>query len=264
MPDIFTPESLREALGARAFKFFPQVGSTQDIARDWALDERDPAPAGAVVIAEEQTAGRGRQGRAWFAPPGSSIMVSAVLRPDLPPEHLTRCTMAGGLAVLDVLRPLLGERVALKWPNDVLVGPNKICGVLPEATWIGNTLAAVILGIGLNVRTDFSASEQDLQATSIEAEIGHRVDRHALLRDLLARIDHWAAQVGDAALVETWRANLGTLGKRVNVYTRPSAFPSPGFSGVAESVDDDGALVVRLESGERRRVRAADVGLSEA
>lgn len=262
MPTLFTTESLRAALGERPFKFFERVGSTQDIARDWALDARDPAPQGAAVIAEEQTAGRGRQGRAWFSPPGSSVMVSVVLRPDLPPERIPRCTMVGGLGVMETLRPLLGEAVALKWPNDVLVRGKKLCGVLAEATWIGSQLGAVIVGIGINVRTPFDETLVQV-ATSLEAELGRTVDRHNLLRDLLARIDHWAAQVNDPALFAAWRAQLGTLGKRVTVYTEPSVFPSPHYSGVAESVDADGALLVRLDSGEVRRVLAADVGLAE-
>lgn len=264
MPTLFTTESLRAALGARPFKFFERVGSTQDIARDWALDARDPAPPGAAVIAEEQTAGRGRQGRAWFSPPGSSVMVSVVLRPDLPPERIPRCTMVAGLGVIETLRPLLGEAVALKWPNDVLMRGKKLCGVLAEATWTGSQLGAVIVGIGINVRTDFTRADLNAPATSIEAELGRAVDRRDLLRDLLARIDHWAAQVNDPALFAAWRAQLGTLGKRVTVYTEPAIFPSPHYSGVAESVDADGALLVRLDSGKVRRVLAADVGLAES
>lgn len=263
MPDLFTTDTLRAALGARPFRFVERVGSTQDIAREWALDARDLAPQGAAVIAEEQTAGRGRQGRTWFSPPGSSVMVSVVLRPELPPEHIPRCTMVAGLGVIETLTPLLGEAVALKWPNDVLVRGKKLCGVLAEATWIGSQLGAVIVGIGINVRTDFSHADLNSPATSIEAELGRTVDRRDLLRDLLARIDHWATQVDDPALLDAWRAQLSTLGKRVTVYTEPSIFPSPYYSGVAEAVDADGALLVRLDSGEVRRVLAADVGLAE-
>ncbi len=264
MTDTFTTESLRAVLGARPFRFFTQVGSTQDIARDWALDVGDPAPEGAAVIAEEQTAGRGRQGRAWFSPPGSSVMVSVVLRPDLPPERVPRCTMVAGLAVYGALAPLLGDAVALKWPNDVVVGSKKLCGVLAEAIWSGGDLAAVVAGIGLNVRTDFSTTALADSATSVEAELGRAVGRHALLRDILAGVDHWAARVDEPALLDAWRDALGTLGKRVTVYTDPRAESGPHFTGIAEAVDEVGALFVRLDSGTVRRVVAADVGLAEA
>jgi BirA family biotin operon repressor/biotin-[acetyl-CoA-carboxylase] ligase len=268
MPDLFTHDTLRAALGARPFQFFDQVNSTQDLAYTWAL--ADPNLPGrraddqrAVVIAEEQTAGRGRQGRQWIAPPRSSIMVSVILKPALKSDQLPRVTMVGALAVADTLRPLFGDALKLKWPNDVLIRGKKICGILAEATWIGNTLAAVILGIGINVRVDFSSAGLLYPATSIETELERPVNRLDLLATLLDRVDHWAGQAQTPALIEAWRAQLGTLGQRVRVYTEPYKEESPYYSGLAEAVDDDGALLVRLDSGEVRRVLAADVGLAE-
>ncbi len=101
-------------------------------------------------------------------------------------------------------------------------------------------------------------------ATSIEAELGYSVNRYDVLRVLLARLDHWAAQIGDPALFEAWRANLGTLGKQVTVASGPPDAPDAILHGIAESVDETGALIVRLESGEQQRVIAADVGLTES
>jgi BirA family biotin operon repressor/biotin-[acetyl-CoA-carboxylase] ligase len=264
MSDAFTRDSLRQTLGGRPFRFYQQIGSTQDAAYEWALADPDlPGQRIAVVIAEEQTAGRGRQGRRWHAPPQSSIMISAILKPKLAPEQLPRVTMLGALAVADTLHPLVGDALALKWPNDVLIGGKKVCGILAEATWVGESLAAVILGIGLNVRTNFAGIELITNATSVEAALGRPVDRLDLLQTLLARIDHWAGVIDLPVLIDTWRANLGTLGKRVRVYTEPRKEESPHYSGIAEAVDDNGALLVRMESGEMRRVLAADVGLSE-
>jgi BirA family biotin operon repressor/biotin-[acetyl-CoA-carboxylase] ligase len=260
MHDHFTPEYLRAALGERPFQFFEQVTSTQDIARDWALN--DPQlPGGAVVIAEEQIAGRGRQGRVWLSPPDSSIMCSIVLRPHVLPEQLPRLMMVGGIAVAETLDPLIPGRVALKWPNDVLVQGRKISGILAEATWQGDHLGAVIVGIGINVRVDFGDSEIAPYATSLEAETGHAVNRHEILAILLQRVDHWSARVLEAGMVQAWRDRLGTLGKRITVY--PKLDGSDSYSGVAEAVEDNGALLVRTASGEMRRVIAADVGLWE-
>jgi BirA family transcriptional regulator, biotin operon repressor / biotin---[acetyl-CoA-carboxylase] ligase len=261
MPDAFTLDTLRRTLGERPFRFYEQIGSTQDAARQWALS--DPDLSGAVVIAEEQTAGRGRQGRHWHAPPHSSIMISAILKPKLAPEQLPRVTMLGALAVADTLRPLVGDDLALKWPNDVLIGGKKVCGILAETTWIGDAPVAVILGIGLNVRIDFAGIDLLTQATSVETALGRPVNRLNLLQTLLARIDHWIAVIDQPVLIDTWRASLSTLGKRVRIYTEPHKEHSPSYSGTAEAVDDNGALLVRLDTGDIRRVLAADVGLSE-
>jgi BirA family transcriptional regulator, biotin operon repressor / biotin---[acetyl-CoA-carboxylase] ligase len=262
MPDHLTPGALRAALGERPFHCFDEVGSTQDIARDWALAD-PPAPDGAIVIAESQTAGRGRQGRPWHSPPGDALLVSAIYRPALAPAHLQRLTMAAGLALADTLTPLLGDAFALKWPNDGLLRGKKLCGILSEATWLGDQLAAVVIGIGLNVRIDFSGTALDAVATSLETALGRPVDRVALLAELLPRLDQWVERAADPAIVDAWRARLGTLGKRVTVYTAPGQLPSPSYTGVATDVDEAGALLVRLESGEVRRVLAGDVGLGE-
>lgn len=262
MPDRLTPDALRAALGQRPFRCFDEVGSTQDIARDWALAD-PPAPEGAIVIAESQTAGRGRQGRRWHSPPGGALLVSTIYRPALAPAHMQRVTMAAGLALADVLRPLLGDAFALKWPNDGLVRGRKLCGILCEATWLGDRLAAVVMGIGLNVCADFGGGDLAAVATSLETALGRPVSRVALLAALLPRLDHWVARAAESAIVAAWRAQLGTLGKRVTVYTAPGPFPSPSYGGVAEDVDEAGALLVRLDSGDVRRVLAGDVGLGE-
>jgi BirA family biotin operon repressor/biotin-[acetyl-CoA-carboxylase] ligase len=259
MNDRFTPVTLQAILADRPFRFYDSIGSTQDSARDWALSEPG-LPGGAVVIAEEQTAGRGRQGRGWISPPGASIMCSVVLRPDLPPERLPRLVIAGGIAVAETLDALLPGRVRLKWPNDVLIQGRKVCGVLAEAAWIGEQLGVVILGIGINVRVSFEGTPLTETATSLESELGRTVDRHTILADLLSRVDHWAGRVQEPDLIPAWRAWLGTLGKRVTVYPQ---FGGESYPGVAEAVEEDGALLVRCDSGELRRVFAAEVGLWE-
>jgi BirA family biotin operon repressor/biotin-[acetyl-CoA-carboxylase] ligase len=259
--DRFTSDSLQAALGSRQFRFYEMVGSTQDLARDWALAEPS-LPGGSVVITEQQTAGRGRQGRPWLSPAGTSVMVSIVLRPHVTPEQLPRMMMVGGVAVADVLSPLLPGRIALKWPNDVLVEGRKLSGILAETTWMGNRLDAVILGIGLNVRVDFTGTEMASYATSLENETGESVDRHKILTQLLDRVDYWTLRAQELTLLESYRGWLRTLGKRVMIY--PKIDGGDAYPATAEDVDENGALIVRLDSGEQRRVLAADVGLMEA
>lgn len=261
MPDDrFTYDSLRRALGQQPFRFYERVTSTQDLARDWALSDPD-LPSGALVIAEEQTAGRGRQGRAWHTPPGAALALSMILRPHLTPDQLPRMTMLGGVAVAAMLSPLLGDAVALKWPNDVLIRGRKVCGILSEATWEGDRMGPIVLGIGINVRVDFAGTDLEGRATSLETELGRPVDRHTLLANLVGHLLHWSRRVQDPILIDVWRGWLKTLGRRVTVY--PQLDGGAAFEGLAEAVDDSGALIVRLDSGEQRRIIAADVALVE-
>lgn len=259
--DRFSRDSLHRALGHRPFRFYESTGSTQDEARVWALDDPD-LPAGAVVIAEEQTQGRGRQGRQWLSPPGSSIMCSIILQPHIVPEQLQRVTMVGAVAVAETLATILPGTVALKWPNDVLIGGKKCGGILAEATWLGNRLSAVILGIGLNVRVNFAGTELEQSATSVETELGRPVDRHLILANLLRHVDSWVRRIEQPALLDAWRGWLRTIGRRVTVYPQREA--GEPYEGIAEALDENGALLVRLDSGEVRKVLAADVGLSDA
>ncbi|NDJ74807.1 MAG: biotin--[acetyl-CoA-carboxylase] ligase [Chloroflexi bacterium] len=262
MSEQFTQVALQAALDERPFRFFRRVSSTQNIAREWAMS--NPDINGAVVITEEQTEGRGRQGRVWHSPPGSSVMCSVVLRPDVAAEALPRVTLAGGLAVVDAFPTDLQHDTALKWPNDVFIRGRKVSGVLAEAVWSGDQLQAVIMGIGINVRVDFSGTGLEGIAANLETEWGQPVDRAALLATTLDRVDYWVAQLDDPALMDSYRAKLGTLGKRVQVYVNISSDDNTEtFRGRAEALDDDGALLVRLDSGELRRVVAADVGLAE-
>jgi BirA family biotin operon repressor/biotin-[acetyl-CoA-carboxylase] ligase len=265
--DLLTEARLREALGARPFRFEMQVDSTNDIAREWALNG---APSGSVVLTEEQLAGRGRFGRKWSAPPGTALLMSVILRPRITPEHLTRLTMVGAVSVVETLEtpdpsPFgRGESespnsLSLKWPNDVLLAGRKVAGILPEAIWQGQSLAAVILGIGLNVRVDFAGTELENRSTSIEQRLGITVDRALLLSHLLQRIDYWAVRVADVALLDAWRSRLVTLGQRV------TARGTAGIiDGLAVDVDNNGGLVLRSDDGTIHHVVAGEVTLSES
>ncbi len=157
-------DRLESALKPRSYEYYPQIGSTNDRAMAWL---REGAAAGSVVIADEQTAGRGRMGRAWYAPPGTALMLSYLLRPN--PDDLTYVGMMGALAVCETVEAL-GAHPGIKWPNDVQIDGRKLCGVLPEASWQDETLIGAVLGIGLNLRIDFR--ETAFAKTAISLEIG--------------------------------------------------------------------------------------------
>jgi BirA family biotin operon repressor/biotin-[acetyl-CoA-carboxylase] ligase len=257
-PDRLDEQTLRQALGARPFQFHPVVSSTNDLARAWA--ERG-APHGSLVLAEEQSAGRGRFARPWSAPPETALLMSVVLRPRLAPARLTYLTMLGAVAAAETLEPLAPGQVALKWPNDVQLAGRKVAGVLVESAWSGDDLVFAVLGLGLNVRIDFADTPLEGRATSLEIVSGRPVRRAALLAALLTRIDHWALRLSAAEVAEelfaVWRARLATLGQPVSAQTQTET-----ISGVAEAVDPEGALLIRRADGSQARVTAGEVTLS--
>lgn len=238
-------ETVQRRLAPRPVRFYETVDSTNDLALDWL---RAGAAAGSAVIADEQVKGRGRLGRTWHTPPGVALAVSVVLRPE--PARVAQVTMLGALAIYDLLASIGLKDLGIKWPNDVQVNGRKICGVLPEAAWEGDRLLGVALGMGVNVRADFTGTELESSAISIEPALGRPVNRLDVLASLLERVDFWTARLGTAALFQVWKSRLTTLGRAVAV---------ENVRGLAESVDSDGALLVRDASGAIHRVLAGDV-----
>ena len=220
--------------------------STLDSTNRHALDAaRAGAPDGLVVVADEQTAGRGRLGRTWEAPPGSSLLVSVLLRR---PGDPSRAVMAAGVALAGAVADAAGVATGLKWPNDLVVDDRKLAGLLAEAE--GD---ALVVGAGCNVNWDAFPEELAATATACNLEAGRPVDRDALLD---AFLDHFAAALaaGDG-VVDRYRARLVTLGRSVRV----EHMREGDLLGTAVAVTDDGALVVRDEHGADHTVVAADV-----
>ncbi|MGB8648278.1 MAG: biotin--[acetyl-CoA-carboxylase] ligase [Anaerolineae bacterium] len=220
---------------------YEQVSSTNDLVRQWG---HDGAPEGLVVMAEEQTAGRGRMGRQWIAPKGSSLQFSILLHPPLAPLEAYRLTSVTAIAIAATLRDELRLSPTLKWPNDVLLNEKKCAGILIETVVEGNMLALAILGIGLNVNYAMR-DYPDLTpfATTLADELGHPIDRAALEGALLSHLDDYYQRLcaGEDFYAE-WRAQLSTLGRRVRVAT-----PDGIEDGIAEDVARDGALLLRCD-----------------
>ncbi len=253
MSERLTEARLRSALGARPFQLHAQIGSTNDAARAWGLTG---AVTGALVVAEEQTSGRGRFARAWRAPPETALLFSVIVRPALRPSQMPRVSMIGAVAVAECLEAIGLSPVSLKWPNDVLLAGRKVAGILPEADWAGDRLGAVALGIGLNVRVDFGESPLAASAISLETVMGTQIDRAILLGQILRRIDYWSARIADAELLTAWRIRLATIGQQVTATSG-----SGTISGVASGVDADGGLLITGEGGAIYRVIAGEVTL---
>lgn len=247
--DQLSFQILEQALGNRPLRYFESIGSTNDVAQKWALEG---TAAGSVVVANEQRAGRGRMGRGWQTPPQQALAMSVILRPTIDPTHLQRVTVLGGLAVAEALRAYVNP--VLKWPNDVLIGTRKVCGILAEAFWQGETLRAVVLGIGINIRVKFAGTPLEGIATSLEDHTTQPVSRVRLITQLLERIDYWSNRIHDPLLVATWREWLVTIGQQVHIQTQQGV-----IEGTAYDVDSAGALLVVDAQGYKHRVMVGDV-----
>jgi BirA family biotin operon repressor/biotin-[acetyl-CoA-carboxylase] ligase len=224
--------------------------STMDDARRLAAGG---AREGTVVGADEQSAGRGRHGREWVSRPGDDLLVSVVLRPD--PATAGQLSVMAGLAAARAVDRLLGATSAIKWPNDVRVRGRKICGVLVETAVEGSKVAAVV-GFGLNVNLDPTAwPEISATATSLAREAGRLQSREAALRALIAEMNRlYGPETSGPALRDQWAERVDTIGQRVEL-----ALGAETVRGLAEGVDYDGGLLVRIDGGGTRKFAAGEV-----
>ncbi len=230
----------------------PIVGSTIDVARDLAAQG---APEGVLVFAEQQTAGRGRRGRTWIAPTGTSLLCSVVVYPDLDSRKVARLTMVTGLASAQAVEEYTGLAARLKWPNDVLVSGKKVGGVLVETSIERDKVKFAILSLGLNVNLDPTAVPGIPQAAaSLRGELGREVAREPLLQTWAERLEEAYLRVDQEILHRDWSARLATVGQEVSVDT-----PAGLVSGLAEEVDALGTLIVRQEDGTVVRVSVGQV-----
>lgn len=257
MPSDLSAAAILDGLATRylgrPLHHYPEVPSTQDLARE---DARRGAPEGAVHLADHQTAGRGRLGRRWEEPSGSSLLVSIVLRPsqDLYPK----LPMLGAVAAARAIEQVAAVETGLKWPNDVLVAGKKVAGVLVEGEFEGDRLVFAVMGIGINVNLDPAAIPDPVYPlTSLRHETGVEVSRVALARSLFHALEQGLDRARSGEPVEEeWRARLLTLGRRVRVRTADGV-----DEGVAADVRADGSLVLRHDDGTSAVLRAGDVTL---
>jgi BirA family biotin operon repressor/biotin-[acetyl-CoA-carboxylase] ligase len=229
-----------------------ECDSTND---DAARLARAGARHGTVVIARAQRAGRGRDGRRWASPPDAGLYLSAVVRPPLPLVDVPPMTLAIGIGVCDAARAF-GAPAALKWPNDALVHGKKLAGVLVEAHSQGHRVDAVIVGIGINLRSAGWPAELAATATSMEQAAGAPVDRAAFIERLLAQVERWIDRYvasGLAAVAPAWHDRMAPgLTARARV-------DGSELCGELAGLDGDGALLLRDAGGGLHRVRSGDV-----
>jgi BirA family biotin operon repressor/biotin-[acetyl-CoA-carboxylase] ligase len=236
----------------RRIEFFAEIGSTNDVAVERAASTDCE---GIVVVADAQTAGRGRRGRTWFSPPASGLYVSTVLAPARSGDGeraMLLTTLAAGVALVEGVKQATGLQPSLKWPNDLYVGSRKLAGILAEGA--GD---AVVLGYGINVSTSSFPRELADRVTSLETELGRAVDRPRVFAETLCALARRYDDLLEArfdAILDAWRALApGAHGRRVSWTT-----PSGEARGVTAGIDDRGALLVRV--GDRlERIVAGEV-----
>lgn len=251
-PDVMR-RRLKTSLIGQEIIYHDTIPSTMDAAKQ-AIGEG--AGEGTVIVADHQTAGRGRLSREWLSVPGGGVLLSIILYPNL--EILPRLTMAACLAVSRTIERVTGLQPAIKWPNDVLLGGLKVSGILSESDVAGEAVNYAIVGIALNVNLD-TAAMPDISgtATSLKQVLGREVSRQQVLTALLQEFEelYLTLRRGESIQRE-WLQRLETLGKNVSVRCGDEV-----QEGYAESVDQTGNLIVRRPDGTRITVTAGDVTL---
>jgi BirA family transcriptional regulator, biotin operon repressor / biotin---[acetyl-CoA-carboxylase] ligase len=263
-PDALHADDLLARLGktkviGRDIRVFQETTSTNDVVEKLA---RDAVKEGVVVFAESQTKGRGRLGRKWISPSRKGLWFSVLLRPDLRPQEATQLTVASGIALRRAIEAATGVKAQIKWPNDILIGGKKVAGILTELSAELDRVKHIILGIGVDVNLSTTEFPQDLRklATSLKIETGRTISRADLAVAILRELDHdYARVIGGKfeSIADEWEEHCGTMGQTVAIQVGERR-----IHGRAESLDDDGALLVRTEHGRLERVTGGDVTLS--
>ena len=252
----FCLQNLDTAIVGRRLLHYPSLPSTMDLARKLA---REGMEEGAVVLCDEQTEGRGRQGRRWLASPSSGILMSVILRPAV--EQLPQVNMLASLAIVLTIEKVTGLKSVVKWPNDVLMKGRKVAGILVENLFHGRDLEASIVGVGLNISLDPAAHPEIASiATSLSAEAGRTLYRDDVLRILLREMDSlYQATSEGQEVYRHWLAHVETLGRDVRIRSGRSV-----EEGLARSINADGSITLLRPDGSLVTIPTGEQGASPA
>ncbi|MBO9598710.1 MAG: biotin--[acetyl-CoA-carboxylase] ligase [Cohnella sp.] len=259
-PSRLTVQELLPKLNTQSFgrnlRLFDVVGSTQDELRSLA---EQGAPEGTVVIAEQQTNGRGRMGRAWVSPAGKGVWMSLLLRPSVPLPLTPQLTLLAAVALSRAITRLVPLTIGIKWPNDLLVDGRKISGILLESAAEDERLRYVVVGLGISVNLDEEDYPEELleRAISLKMAAGRPVSRSELIAEVLEQFERLYAlylEQGFAPIRALWEAHAVTLNRTVTLTT-----PQGAIEGVPRELDDMGGLRVELPDGSFRTIYSAEV-----
>lgn len=259
-PDLILPEEIwskakLELLG-KNIHYFSSIGSTNEKAKKLAISG---APSGTLVVAEQQTSGKGRLGRQWVSPSRTGICVSIILRPEMAPYEAPKLTLLTAVAACETIRKQTGLLAQIKWPNDILIDGKKICGILTEISAELDRINYVVIGIGINVNNYYFPEELIDRATSLSLILGRKLNRKELLVGFLESFEsHYNLALKDnfKEVMTKWRKLSCNLGRHVKITGKAYS-----FEGNAIDIDDEGALLVKKDNGEIERVFSGDVSL---
>lgn len=242
-PDILDPELIRSGLKTRfmgkEIYCYQEVNSTNEVAKSKSAASLE----GTVVLAETQTAGRGRLARPWDSPQGG-IWMSIILKPKIPMAQAYRINMAVSVAMARAISGLYGLEAKIKWPNDLLIGERKLCGILMEISAEVDQLDYAVVGVGLNTNLDVSVFPDEWRATSISEELGSDVSRTDLIQRILQELEETYIKMGSEEIYEEWCRRSATLGKYVRITSSLG-----DMEGEAVAMSKDGALCLKTEGG---------------
>jgi BirA family transcriptional regulator, biotin operon repressor / biotin---[acetyl-CoA-carboxylase] ligase len=249
-----------DQVNGRDLRVFQETTSTNDV-----IDKlgRDGVKEGVVVFAESQSKGRGRLGRSWISLRGKGLWFSILLRPPLPPQSATQITIASATAVVRALSASTGVQCDVKWPNDILIGGKKVCGILTEMSAELESIKYVVLGIGLNVNFDLTDFPPDIRkmATSLKIELGKSKRRCEIAAALLRELDLEYRRILNGEFEEIanqWESACTTIGQDIEIVSGRRV-----IAGRAESLDNEGALLLRTQHGRLERIIGGDVTVKQ-
>lgn len=254
VPDLLYPDEihmgLKSGLIGRHIHYFDELVSTNITAKELAHNADD----GTVVVAEIQKDGRGRLGREWLSPRGG-IWMSIILKPTISLAHASRLTLVAGVAITKAIRKLDVD-ARIKWPNDILIGNKKVCGILTEVNAEIEQVDYIVVGIGINANVDMNDFTDNVKnvATTLWSEIGKPIDRVSFIQDMLFEIEQEYMKFSTqsfSGIIDEWISLSDTIGRQVTIMT-----PSKIFEGKAVGITGDGALVVEDSDGRCEDVMA--------
>lgn len=252
--------NLKTSRFGRQVRIVARTDSTQNEAAAWA---RRGVEEGAVVIAEEQTQGRGLQGKSWHSPPGKGIWMSLVLRPPISIPFTSCLTLLFAVALCRAMKRVTGIKLGIKWPNDIWIGNKKVCGILLECAMENERIVHIIAGIGISVNLDENDFPCELReiATSLKIASGKEVDRALLIAECLIEIEllyNLYREQGFSPIRVLWEAQSMMLGRHLTITT-----PSAKVAGIAQGLDESGALILLGDDGTCHKICTGNVNFTE-
>ncbi len=261
-PDLLLPQEIQRGLSTnyigKEIYYFPELKSTNIIAKEKALHRAEGIEEGTLIIAERQSAGKGRLGRKWFSPVGG-IWLSVILYPQLSPSYISRITLMTAVAAVKAIKICTQIKSQIKWPNDILINEKKVCGILTEMSAELDIISWVVVGIGINVNIDHREFPEDIQENTISLKevSGKEVLRVKLVQTFLQEFEKYYEILKRrefSSILKEWKLYSHTLGRKIRVDTGEKI-----ITGEAVDINEEGALILKKEDGELAEIISGTV-----